>query len=145
MSGKKTSRAFIDSNVLIYSADISSPIKHATAKSLMNLLWESGQGCISLQVLQEFYVNVTRKIAKPISPSDAYSFIYDLAHWPIHSPTASSLLSAIERQQRLQISFWDAMIVSSAIEMDCSILWSEDLNNGQSYDGVIVRNPFNLP
>ncbi len=142
MNGKKPSKEFLDSNILIYSADIDSPIKHATAKSLIYSLWESGQGCISLQVLQEFYVNVTGKIAKPISANNASKFIADLARWHVHSPTTSSLLNAIERQQRLQLSFWDAMIVTSAVEMGCSVLWSEDLNHGQSFDGVLVKNPF---
>jgi predicted nucleic acid-binding protein len=97
---------------------------------------------LSVQVLQEFYVSVTRKVAHPLSPEQAASTIADLAVWHVHRPGAEDVLDAIRLQERYQTSFWDAMIVTSAIQLGCEVLWSEDLNAGQVYDTVRVVNPF---
>ncbi len=135
-------RQFVDTNILIYAHDSSAGVKHDKAKALLNELWRSGDGYLSIQVLQEFYVNVTRKLAIPLSPELAIEIITDLSTWRVHSPKASDLIDAIGLQTRRQISFWDAMILTSARQLGCQMVWSEDLNAGHNYEGIEVRNPF---
>ncbi len=135
-------RQFVDTNVLVYAHDRSAGAKHRRARALLADLWDSQAGCLSIQVLQEFYVNITRKVARPLDPADARQIVADLGHWHIHSPTVNAVLDAITLQQRHGLSFWDAMIVTSAIQLGCAIVWSEDLNAGQDYDGARVANPF---
>lgn len=133
---------FIDTNILVYAFDISAGDKHAIASQLVSTWWEEGTGCLSLQVLQEFYVTVTLKIARPLVGQLARQIIADLAHWRIHSPDPNDLISAIDLQQEYQISFWDATIVQSASRMGCATLYSEDFSHGQVYAGIKAVNPF---
>ena len=133
---------FVDTNVLIYAHDESAGVKHEAAKQLLTELWKNRTGYVSLQVLQEFYVNVTQKVAKPLASEVAAEIIANLGAWPVHRPEIQDVLDAIGLQNRFQISFWDAMILTSAIALGCEIVWSEDLNPGQRYDTVVVKNPF---
>jgi predicted nucleic acid-binding protein len=133
---------FVDTNILIYAHDISAGEKHIRAKELMLDLWQSGEGCLSIQVLQEFYVNVTQKVTKPLPTETAAQIIADLSVWEVHCPGMEDVLDAIRMQKRYQISFWDAMILVSALQLGCHVLWSEDLNPGQVYDQVEVQSPF---
>ena len=133
---------FVDTNVLVYAHDLSAERKHARAQDLIRELWGTGLGCLSVQVLQEFYVNVTRKVAQPLAPETAAQIIGDLSTWQVHRPGAQDVLDAIALQSRYQVSFWDAMIVASAVQLGCRTIWSEDLNSGQVYGSVIVSNPF---
>jgi predicted nucleic acid-binding protein len=135
-------RRFVDTNILLYAHDDSAGTKHHQARTLVEQLWNSREGCLSVQVLQEFFVNVTRKIPKPLSPDTAKEIIADLSHWHVHVPAADDVLGAISIHQRAGISFWDSMIVRSATEMGCDVLYSEDLNAGQDYFGVRAENPF---
>lgn len=135
-------RQFVDTNVLVYAYDKSAGVKHEQAESILQSLWESRNGCLSIQVLQEFYVTATRKIAQPLSTAQASQIVADLGTWPIHKPDVEDVLSAIQLHGRYDISFWDAMIVHSANQFACHILWSEDLNAGQVYQQVHVQNPF---
>ena len=132
---------FIDTNILIYAYDTSTGEKHQEASKLLQELWKNENGCISIQVLQEFYVNATRKAPQALEPLQAASIIRDLSNWKVHRPDTEDVLAAISIQQQYQISFWDALIVRSAQESNCKILWSEDLSNGQDYGGVKVINP----
>lgn len=134
-------RVFVDTNILVYAHDASAQEKHVRARELLRRLWDEGGGGLSIQVLQEFYVTVTRKVARPLAPSTAAEIIGDLAAWSVHSPTAEDIQDAIRLQQRYGLSFWDAMILTSARALGCSIVWSEDLNAGQRYDDVQVDNP----
>ena len=133
---------FVDTNILIYAHDISAGQKHSRAKELMRDLWQSEEGCLSIQVLQEFYVNVTQKVAKPLPAEAAAQIIADLSVWEVHCPRTEDVLDAIRLQKRYQISFWDAMILASALQLGCHVLWSEDLNPAQVYDQVEVQSPF---
>jgi predicted nucleic acid-binding protein len=133
---------FLDTNILIYAYDRSAGNKHNLAVQLMERCWENENGCLSLQVLQEFFVTVTRKIATPLDHQTARQIVADLVHWHLHSPDADDLLQAIDLQQRHQLAFWDAMIVQSARSLDCKLLLSEDLNHGQIYGTMTVINPF---
>lgn len=136
-------RQFIDTNVLVYAHDRSVRRKRTEAQQLLRNLWQSGEGCLSIQVLQEYYVTVTRKVPTPLLPEQAKDIISHLARWRMHSPTVADILEAINIQSRHEISFWDAMIIQSAIRLKCEKIWSEDLNAGQLYAGVTVDNPFN--
>jgi predicted nucleic acid-binding protein len=133
---------FVDTNVLVYAHDGSAGAKRHQARALVEQLWESRDGCLSVQVLQEFFVTVSRKIAKPLDAETAKAIVADLSRWHLHVPAADDILGAIDIHQRTGISFWDAMIVRSAAEMGCAVLYSEDLNAGQEYSGVRVENPF---
>jgi predicted nucleic acid-binding protein len=133
---------FVDTNVLVYAFDRSAGEKRDRARSLVNRLWADMRGCISVQVLQEFYVTATQKVQKPLEPDMAAKIVRDLSYWQVHAPVAEDILGAIALQQRRRTSFWDAMILWSAQQLGCSAIWSEDLNEGQSYDGVRVLNPF---
>lgn len=133
---------FIDTNILIYAHDASAGTKHDRARALLRELWENRAGCLSIQVLQEFYVNVTRKVARPMSPDAAAQIIADLGVWPVHRPDVDDVLEAIRLQTSRQLSFWDAMILTSARRLGCETLWSEDMSHGQQYEGVTVINPF---
>jgi predicted nucleic acid-binding protein len=139
MSG---SRQFVDTNVLVYAHDVTAGDKHDRARALVEEMWNTRQGCLSVQVLQEFFVTTTRKIPKPLDVPTVTSIIDDLTHWRVHAPGASDVLAAIGIHQRTQASFWDAMILQSANELGCKVLHSEDLNPGQVYEGVRVTNPF---
>jgi predicted nucleic acid-binding protein len=105
-------------------------------------LWQTRAGALSIQVLQEFYVNVTRKVARPLARATAAQLIADLSVWRVHSPRVEDVLDAIRLQERYTLSFWDAMILTSAIQLGCRTLWSEDLKPGQSYAQVQVIDPF---
>ena len=133
---------FVDTNILLYAHDESAAGKRDRARALVEQLWESRDGCLSVQVLQEFFVSVTRKIAKPLDTETAKGIVADYSRWHLHVPAGDDVLAAIGIHQHTGISFWDAMIVRSAAEIGCAVLYSEDLNAGQEYSGVRVENPF---
>jgi predicted nucleic acid-binding protein len=133
---------FVDTSVLIYAHDRSAGRKHSRAQELIRELWQTGEGCLSIQVLQEFYVNITQKVAQPIAPILAAQLIADLSVWQVHRPAVEDVLDAIRLQERHQLSFWDAMIIASALQLGCQTIWSEDLNPGQVFDQVTIENPF---
>lgn len=133
---------FVDTNVLLYAYDAGAGDRHERSLELVSDLGGDRRGVISVQVLQEFYVNATRKGVTPLSPVDARARLHVLSRWPVHAPLASDVIVATELSESHQLSFWDAMIVRSASRMECGILWSEDLNSGQVIAGVELRNPF---
>lgn len=134
-------RRFVDSNLFVYAHDKSAGRKREVARDLITGLWESRSGCASVQVLQELFVNLTRKVPRPLTAHEAASLVRDISAWTIHAPGSDDVLSAIELHERASIAFWDAMILTSASALGCKVLYSEDLNPGQSYDGVRVVNP----
>ena len=133
---------FLDTNILVYAYDRSAGQKHVLAAQLMEACWEYENGCLSIQVLQEFFVTVTHKIAMPLDHEIARQIVADLAQWGLHTPKASDILQAIDLQQIHQLAFWDAQIIQSAASLGCRQLLSEDLNHGQIYGVVQVINPF---
>lgn len=134
---------FVDTNILVYAHDITAGEKRKIAIYLLNNLWETRNGCLSVQVLQEFYVTVTQKIVKPIESEEASRIISALSAWKVDTPTAVDVLSAIQLQHKHQVSFWDAIILQSAQALNCKILWSEDLAP-YAYDDVSILNPFQI-
>jgi predicted nucleic acid-binding protein len=139
MSGN---RQFVDTNILVYAHDVTAGDKHSRARALVEQLWGTRQGCLSVQVLQEFFVTTTWKLPRPLEAPAAAQIVNDLAYWHVHCPAVADVRAAIDIHQRTGASFWDAMILRSAQELGCQILYSEDLNAGQEYEGVEVRNPF---
>jgi len=133
---------FVDTNVLVYACDLSAGIKHSVAVELMEGWWEYRNGCISIQILQEFYVTITRKITLPVEGTIARQLVADLAQWRLHSPQINDLLEAIDLQQTHRLSFWDAMALQSAARMGCRKFVSEDLGHLQKYGELEVINPF---
>jgi predicted nucleic acid-binding protein len=136
------SLSFVDTNVLVYAYDRSAGPKREAALALLNRLWEDRSGCISIQVLQEFYVTMTRKVPLPLSAAEARRIVRDLGCWRLHAPDVKDVLDAIDLQQRFGLSFWDGMIIQSALHLECETLWSEDLSHGQWYESTRVKNPF---
>lgn len=137
MSGK----AFVDTNVLIYAHDVDSAAKHQRAEQILKELWNARTGALSTQVLQEFYVNVTRKIPKPLSKTAARSIVNGYLIWCVETTTAE-ISEAFRIEDEAKIAFWDALIVAAAIKAGADRLLSEDLNPGQTISGVRIENPF---
>jgi len=133
-------REFVDTNVLVYALDRTAGQKRELAKALVERLWTERNGCISLQILQEFYVTATRKLGMPAT--EAARQVERLGKWTVHRPSLEDVLAAIELHRRKQVAFWDALVLRSAVRLGCSILWTEDLSQGQRWDSLVVRNPF---
>jgi predicted nucleic acid-binding protein len=141
MSGD-TGPQFVDTNILVYAHDASAGSKGDAARALLESLWDSGEGCLSVQVLQEFFAVTTRRTKRLLEPAAAAAIVADFARWRVHSPLASDVLAAIELHRKRQVSLWDAMILRSAAQVGSRLVWSEDLGPGQDYGGMTVRSPF---
>jgi predicted nucleic acid-binding protein len=133
--------AFVDSNILIHAHDLDAGVKREQAVAKLRELWDAGTGRLSVQVLQEFYVNATQRLATPLARSTAREVLKAYGVWIHHATTVETVTRATEISE-LAISFWDALIVASAEEVDASELLSEDLNDGQAIAGIQVVNPF---
>ena len=134
-------KTFIDTNVLIYAHDIDANAKHKIAKEVLQELWSERTGVLSAQVLQEFYVNVTRKIPSPLSKDLARLVVSSYAIWCLET-TPTEILAAFRIEDESRIGFWDALIVSSAAKLGATRILSEDLNARQRIAGILVVNPF---
>ena len=134
--------SFVDTNILIYAEDRDAKLKHDVALALIVDLWESREGVVSVQVLQEFYVNVTQKLKKPLSAAKAKEIVEEYLTWTVVDNTGRMLVDAIDLQKKAQLSFWDSLIVQAAIQSGCDLLYSEDMNAGQRFASVTVVNPF---
>jgi len=134
-------KTFVDSNVLVYANDADEREKRDIANSLLRELWIDQMGVLSPQVLQEFYVNVTRKIAKPLSKQSARSVVDTYSMWCIET-AVTDIASAFRIEDESRISFWDALIVSSALKAGAARILSEDLNPGLKIAGIVIENPF---
>jgi len=135
-------KIFLDTNILIYAYGVSAGKKHEMAKTILMDLWNSGRGILSIQVLQEFFVNITKKVSKPLGVKLAKDIIRDLLKWEVVIIDGESLLEAVEIHIRHQYSFWDSMILKAAQKGGAVLLLSEDLMHGQTVDGVTIKNPF---
>src|SRR5262245_48498046 len=121
----EAAREFVDANILVYAYDASAGRKKTTAEELLAHLWEAGTGCLSVQVLQEFFVTVTTKVAEPLSVDEAADRLRELSAWTVFAPATNDVLRAIELQKQTKLNFWDAMIVHAAVELGCDVLWTE--------------------
>ena len=134
-------KCFVDTNILVYAHDRSAGLKHQRAQMLLEQLWDSGQGVLSTQVLQELCVNLRRKASQPLPVEEVRQLIRDYSTWEIVTNTAESVLQALDIEMRYKTSFWDALIFQAAESSGASILYSEDLATGQRYGAIQVVNP----
>jgi predicted nucleic acid-binding protein len=134
-------KTFVDTNVLIYAHDVDASAKHEAAKRVLHELWSSRSGALSMQVLQEFYVNVTRKIPRPISKVSARLVVNTYTIWCVET-TPLEISNAFRIEDESRLGFWDALIVAAAIKSGAHRILSEDLNVGQTISGVRIENPF---
>lgn len=137
MSGK----TFVDTNVLIYAHDVDAGAKHQIANAKLRELWQEETGVVSMQVLQEFYVNVTRKIARPLPRDRARAVVATYAEWCTET-SVSEVSAAFRIEDEAKIGFRDALIVASAAKSGAARILSDDLSAGQGIASVIVENPF---
>ncbi len=136
-----SAKTFVDTNVLIYAHDVDAKAKHEVAKSVLRELWSQRTGVLSMQVLQEFYVNVTRKIASPL-PKDAARLVANsYAIWCTET-TPAEISAAFRIEDESRIGFWDALIVATAAKCGAARILSEDLNPKQLIAGIRIENPF---
>lgn len=134
-------KTFIDTNVLIYAHDVDAKAKHVTAKTILRELWPLRTGVLSPQVLQEFYVNVTKKISHPLTKESARLVVSTYTIWCIET-TSVEISNAFRIEDESRIGFWDALIVASALKSGASRILSEDMNAGQTIAGIRIENPF---
>ena len=135
-------RIFVDTNVLIYAHDVDAGQKHQIAQGLLAELWNKRTGVLSVQVLQEFYVTVTRKLIRPLSAKDTRNIIQNYLNWHIEVNDSLSVLDASRIEENYRISFWDALIVAAASKAKVSKILTEDLKSGQVIEGILIENPF---
>ncbi len=140
MSGERQRGEFVDTSILIYAFDTTAGEKRRIASELVSRLWMDRQGCISLQVLQEFYVTATKKLI--LAPEHAALQVSPFGRWRVHRPSVEDVSAAIDLHRSHSVSFWDGLILRSAQASQCSILWSEDMSSGQRWGNLEVRNPF---
>lgn len=134
-------KMFLDTNILVYAHEPETGIKHLRARALIEKLWNTGGGVLSTQVLQELCVNLRRKMARPWTVEETKDLISTYLDWQIVVNTPDSVIHAMAIETRHHISFWDALIIDAAEKSGSSILYSEDLSDGQLYGSVRVVNP----
>lgn len=139
MNGNKV---FVDTNVIVYAYDKDAGDKHRLAADIMKDLWHSGLGTISTQILQEFFVTLTRKISVPMDISVVRETMRRLSKWDVLLIDVDTIIRATELQERYKYSFWDSLIIASAITCGAKTLLSEDLADGQIIEGLTIENPF---
>jgi predicted nucleic acid-binding protein len=135
-----TASVFFDTNVLVYAA-IGTGKDERKRKRALELVDSEDFG-ISAQVLQEFFVTVVKKAARPLSAENALDWIEQWTAFPCQAIDHQLVRIAIEQSQRYAISYWDAAILAAAEALGAHTVYSEDLNDGQRYRGVRVVNPF---
>jgi predicted nucleic acid-binding protein len=135
-------KIFVDTNVLVYAHDLSAGERHTKALAVIESLWETETGITSTQVLQEFYVTVTRKIRNPLKPDQAREIIRNYLAWPVQVNDPVMTIRASEIEEKCSISFWDALIVAAALRLQAQKIITEDMNHGQIIEGILIENPF---
>ncbi len=137
---KAEPEVFVDTNVLLYAAS-SAPSEVAERDTARRIL-QDHDWATSVQVLQEFYVNATGKLREQVPPQSTRVFIRLLLTRPIANTTPELFTRAADISRRYRISYWDAAIVAAAAHLGCRTLFTQDLNPGQTYEGVIALDPF---
>ena len=135
-------KVFFDTNILTYAFDQDSPEKNEQAKELISQWMPTGRMVISTQVLQELFVILTKKLEPGLSPDNAAEVIESLLSLEIDVVETDTILEAIRVSKENTISFWDALIISSAFDSKCRVLFTEDLNREQIISNVKIENPF---
>lgn len=133
---------FVDTNVLVYRRDLSEPEKQPQALAWMNHLWTTRTGRTGFQVLQEFYVTVTQKLVPGLDQETAREDVRSLLTWGPTTVDRRVVEGAWTIQDGYMVSWWDALIVSAALVAGCRYLLTEDLQEGQNLETIVVLNPF---
>jgi len=133
-------RSFFDTNLLVYTDDLDSPLKAERALTLLREHGIAGTGALSTQVLQEYFVTTTRKLGT--AAEHARRKVELFAQLNLVPIGLDNILGAIDLHRLHQLSFWDALIVESALRARCAVLYTEDLPHGQRINGIEVVNPF---
>lgn len=139
-----TAPVFVDTNVLLYWRDARNPAKQARAADWLTHLWREQTGRTSTQVLSEYYVNVTRKLEPGLPPDDAWDDVHALLAWDPQAIDSPLLERGRSVGRRYGLSWWDSLVVAAAQVQGCSLLLTEDLQDGAVYGGVTARSPFTL-
>ncbi len=135
-----TVRSFFDTNILIYADDKAAPAKQRRALDLVTEHRRARTGVVSLQVLQEYFVTVTRKLH--VDASIARRKVELLAEFHVAAPDVADILAAIDLHRLHNLSFWDALVIRSAKQSGCTVLFSEDMQHTREIDGLQIVNPF---
>ena len=135
-------RAFVDTNVLVYAHDLDAGNRHEVAAKLISQLWESRNGVLSTQVLQECYVTLTKKVVRPLGKVAVRRLLQSYFSWEIAVNDLQTILQASEIEEAHNLSFWDALIVAAASSKNVTLILTEDLNHGQMIEGILIQNPF---
>ena len=135
-----TARSFFDTNVLVYADDDDAPAKQRLARALVYEHRRAGTGVVSLQVLQEYFVTVTRKLK--FDARKARRKVELLAEFDVAAPEVADILAAIDLHRLHGFSFWDALVLRTAKQAGCRVLFSEDLQESREIDGLHIVNPF---
>jgi predicted nucleic acid-binding protein len=133
---------FVDTNILLYAHDRSAGRKHEVARDFLSRHWGSRTGVLSTQVLAEFYLNVTRKLPRPMPAARARVVIGRYATWPVRRVEPADIIAASELEKQHHLSFWNALVVISAARAGAAILATEDLQHGRRISGLTILNPF---
>lgn len=139
-----TAAVFVDTNIFVYARDASEPKKQSVAARWLEELWIEQRGRTGIQVLNEFYVTVTRKLDPGMTPEDAWADVHALFSWDPQPVDRRLLLRAQDVERRHRLSWWDSVIVAAAQLQNCALLLSEDLQDGWTCDGVTICNPFRM-
>jgi predicted nucleic acid-binding protein len=135
-------KVFIDTNILVYAFDADDPKRQGLAGDLLERHLKDRTAVLSLQVLQEFFVVVTRKVKTPLEPRKARQLVAEFLRHNVVEPTAIHLLKAMDLSIHQKLSFWDSLVIVSALEAGCKRLYSEDLKHHMTLDGLMIVNPF---
>ena len=141
MTAEKT-LSFIDTNVLVYAFERSDSARKRIAQRLLSELMAEDRLRVSTQVLQELFVTLTRKVIQRCSSGEALGVLEDLTAWPVMVVDYAAIRAAAELTGQAELSFWDALIVVAAARSGASVLYTEDMNDGQEILGVRISNPF---
>jgi predicted nucleic acid-binding protein len=141
MTGERA-LGFVDTNVLVYAFDKGNSPKKPVAQRLMNELMEEDRLRVSTQILQELFVTLTRKVSRPCSSAEALVVLEDLTAWPLMVVDYAAIRAAVGLADQAKLSFWDALIVVAAARAGATVLYTEDMNDGQEVLGVRISNPF---
>jgi len=134
-------QVFVDTNILVYAFDASDEERQERAERALVPLFEEDRIRLSTQVLQEFYVTMTRKVGRPWSSEEALGVLDDLASWPLVVVDYDLIRESVLLSDEASLSFWDALIVSAAVRSGAEVLFTEDMNDGQVVRGIRVSNP----
>ena len=134
--------SFVDTKILVYAEDSDAGEKRGRARDLIVGLWDSQDGVVSVQVLQEFYVTVTRKLTRKMPSKKATAIVEEYLAWKVIDNTTDLFQSALRLHNEARLSLWDALIVEAALDAGCERLYTEDLNPGQRFSSLVVVNPF---